>query len=275
MKKLLIIAVALVSLTALAGESFNDLLSRAIRTMNRENWAEAERLYQQILVEYPDTKQKAVILSNIAMMQSNQGRNADALGTLDAAMAVDSTDVSIILTRATVRYAEGDDDGAIADYSRIIALEDTNTNARHMRGSIALMRGDTVTALADFSRLRELVPGSLWVHKAFAAYYTKTKDWGKSLAEYDSVIAKEPDVESYLGRAAVEIMMDRLDEASADIAEAMRQAPEDGEAYYLRAGLNKRRYLFDEAKADGRRAIELGVDARRVRALLGVGPDQL
>ena len=49
----------------------------------------------------------------------------------------------------------------------------------------------------------------------------------------------------------------------------------DGEAYYLRAGLNKKRYQLDAAKEDGQKAISLGVDPRRVALLLGALPDEL
>lgn len=258
-----------------AKESFNSLLKAAIEATNQGNWSQAQHCYEQLLDEYPDTPQKPVILSNIAMTQSNQGNNKDALATLDAAVALDSLDTSILETRGRVLYALGNDEAAIRDYSRITRLDPQASYAFFMLGSIYMGMNDTDGALEAFTKLKELQPNAPGTRKAFAAYYTKVKDYPAAIAEYTEIIKNSPEVDAYLGRAGVELMLERLDDASMDIADAMRLDPQDGEVYYLRAALNKERYLLDEARADGKKAVELGVSARRVSNLLGIGPEEL
>ncbi len=63
-------------------------------------------------------------------------------------------------------------------------------------------------------------------------------------------------------------MTGNLNEASSDISEGMRLDPADGELYLYRALLNRMRYRPDDARADARRAVELGVAASRAQALL-------
>lgn len=167
----------------------------------------------------------------------------------------------------------GDMAGAIADYGKLTEINPDAFYAFYIHGSLALNSGDTVAAKKSFLRLRELVPGSEADHKAWAAYNTKIKDYPAAIAEYNALIAQKPEIEAYLGRAAAHMMLEQLDDASMDIADAMRLDPNDGEAYYLRAGLNKKRYQFDSAKEDGKKAISLGVDPRRVELLLGALPD--
>lgn len=275
MKKILIAACTIACAVAVtvAKEPFNYLLGNADKAISEGNWAEAERNYRQLIDEYPDSRQIPYIMSNMALMQSNQGNDSLALQTLDAAFLMDSTNLSIIENRATILVNMGDNRRAMDDFARIVRSDSLNTFALFYHGSLALNSGDTITARSSFDRLRLLRPDDEATHKAFAAYYTKVRNYPAAIAEYNILIAKKPEVETYLSRAANNLMLDRLDDASQDIAEAMRMDSNDGEAYLLRAALNKKRYELDAAKADGKRAMQLGVSPRRVSALLGVLPD--
>ena len=64
------------------------------------------------------------------------------------------------------------------------------------------------------------------------------------------------------------LALDQLAEASDDIARGLELNPSDGELYYNRAVLNRLRYREEDAKADARKAVELGVAPARVAEFL-------
>ncbi|MFG6390953.1 MAG: tetratricopeptide repeat protein [Candidatus Amulumruptor sp.] len=269
----LLAAMLCVSAYTTAQESFNLILSRANKAENAQDWAAAEKEYKQLITSYPESKQISQIVANLSLVQSLQGRDSVAIATLDDGLAKNASDTLLLERRGQLRMNAGDMAGAIADYGKLTEINPDAFYAFYIHGSLALNSGDTVAAKKSFLRLRELVPGSEADHKAWAAYNTKIKDYPAAIAEYNALIAQKPEIEAYLGRAAAHMMLEQLDDASMDIADAMRLDPNDGEAYYLRAGLNKKRYQFDSAKEDGKKAISLGVDPRRVELLLGALPD--
>ena len=63
-------------------------------------------------------------------------------------------------------------------------------------------------------------------------------------------------------------MLNQLSEASADISDAMKLYPLNGELYLLRAWLNKLYYRHSDAESDVKRAIELGVNAQKAKMIL-------
>lgn len=261
------------SMYMMAQDSFNAILSRANKAENAQDWAAAEKEYVMLITSYPESKQISHIVANLSLVQSLQGRDADALATLDDGLAKNAADTLLLERRGQLRMNSNDIAGAMADFGKITEVSPNSFYAFYIHGSLALNSGDTIAAKKDFIRLRELAPGTEADHKAWAAYLTKVKDYPGAVAEYDALIAQKPEIEAYLGRAAANMMLDRLDEASMDIADALRIDPQDGEAYYLRAGLNKKRYQFDAAKEDGMKAINLGVNPRRVELLLGSLPE--
>lgn len=269
----LLAAMLCVSAYTTAQESFNLILSRANKAENAQDWAAAEKEYKQLITSYPESKQISQIVANLSLVQSLQGRDSVAIATLDDGLAKNASDTLLLERRGQLRMNAGDMAGAIADYGKLTEINPDAFYAFYIHGSLALNSGDIVAAKKSFLRLRELVPGSEADHKAWAAYNTKIKDYPTAIAEYNALIAQKPEIEAYLGRAAAHMMLEQLDDASMDIADAMRLDPNDGEAYYLRAGLNKKRYQFDAAKEDGKKAISLGIDPRRVELLLGALPD--
>ena len=270
---MLLVVMVCASSYATAQESFNIILSRANKAENAQDWAAAEKEYQQLIASYPQSKQISQIVANLSLVQSLQGRDSVAIATLDEGLAKNASDTLLLERRGQLRMNAGDMPGAIADFGKLTEVNPNAFYAFYIHGSLALNSGDTVAAKKSFLRLRELVPGSEADHKAWAAYNTKIKNYPAAVAEYNALIAQKPEIEAYLGRAAAHMMLEQLDDASMDIADAMRLDPNDGEAYYLRAGLNKKRYQFDADKADGQKAISLGVDPRRVELLLGALPD--
>ncbi|MDE5808891.1 MAG: hypothetical protein K2H59_01255 [Muribaculaceae bacterium] len=82
------------------------------------------------------------------------------------------------------------------------------------------------------------------------------------------MISKEKSSDYLASRALCHLMTGNLGEAAEDIADGLELAPDDGMLYLYRAMLNKQRYQTKQAKLDGQRAIELGVNPKTVESFL-------
>lgn len=63
------------------------------------------------------------------------------------------------------------------------------------------------------------------------------------------------------------LALENLTEASEDIAAGLKLDPENGELYFCRAYLNRLRYRDADAKADAKKAEQLGIDPARTALL--------
>ncbi len=64
------------------------------------------------------------------------------------------------------------------------------------------------------------------------------------------------------------MMSGSLSEAADDIARGLEIDPAYGELYLYRALLNRLRYRSEDARADARRAVSLGIPMRRAEPLM-------
>ncbi len=244
--------------------SIVSLMDEAANAQDKGDWRLAEAKYKEIVSNYPTNEHIPWILSNIAIMQSYQGNDSLALATLDEAYKQQPRSITILENRALLRNNTGNEKGAFEDFGRILEIDSMQWQARYYHGMIALNRHDTLTAEQDFLRVAKEMPETEAAHIGMAALHTAKKDYIAAIKEYDWLLSKAQESDFFVNRAACLLMLDRLDEAAADIADGMRIDPNDGELYLLRASLNKKRYLLDEAKADGNTAIKLGVSPNRV-----------
>lgn len=274
MKKasLIIAGLAVATLAINAAEPFKTLITRAEKQYNSADYAGAEVTYKTLIKDYPK-RQRGLMFYNLALTQTMQGKDSLAVANLDSALVYEPKKPRIIEERARIRYDNGDMDGAFNDFAQVVALDDSATISLFMLGNIAMNRNDTVTARKSFERLSVLVPDDISTHQAMAALNTKTKNYQAAIAEYDFLIANKPEAQHYISRAANLLMLDKDDAAAADIAKALELDPNDGEAYYMRAALAKKRYNLKQAKADAQKAIQLGVSPAKTKALLGALPD--
>lgn len=245
-----------------------EILERSDSAIADGRWAAAETFLMEALELSPGNPANILLLSNIGVVRHRMGDEVGALEALNDANALAPASVTVLNNRARVYLSVGEKDKAVADYEKVMRLDSTLSDPYFYRGMVRLSRGDMAGASDDFSRLRELSPGSENSLLAMATIHTATGRNDDALKEYQELIKISPDAEYYSGLIENRLALDQLSEAAEDIAEAMRRYPVDPEFYLLRAVLNKRRYLYDEARADARRAVSLGADAKQVNFIL-------
>lgn len=252
----------------LSAQSYLELVELADKSIAEGDWSGAETNLLEAISLRPEAPTNILLLSNLGIVQYNLGKDSLALASLDQAHRRAPKSVTVLLNRAEVLTAIGRDDEAYRDYTTVISLDSTLTEPRYMHAIMSLRRGDFNTSLADCKALEQMSPASEEANTAFGSYYSATEQWDKALPYYTALLEKQPTTHIYGARAVCYLMLQRLNEASADINSGLALDPKDGELYMYRAYLNKMRFEIDAAREDLRKAIELGIDRRRAMEVL-------
>ncbi len=248
-------------------DAYFDLVGRADSAIMGNRWNDAELLLVEAMRLEPGQPSNVLLMSNLGIVRLNAGKDSLALDILNEAHRMAPVSVTVLSNRARVLQSMGRDAEAFYDYTLIIELDSMVVYPRFMRGMMALNGGDLVTAEKDFDMLKRIAPEEENTMVALAALYTATNRPLDAIVQYTRLVNREPMPEYYRGRAACYLMTDQLNEASADIAEWHALTPDDAELYIYRAYLNKKRFRNDDAEADLKRAIELGIDPARAALL--------
>ncbi len=227
----------------------------------------ATRLLEALSL-HPDFEGNILLLSNLGMVYSCLDRDSLAIATLDEALARAPGQRTVLNNRARVLLKMGRDDEAYDDFATIIEADSINLDARFYHGTIALFSGQLAAAEADFAVLRDVAPESTATAEALAALYTLTARDAEAVPYLRRLVALEPSGEYYAQLAGCYLQLERFNDASETIEEGLKRFPNDPELYYYRAKLKKERYLFDEARADAQRALNLGLSPRKAAEFL-------
>ncbi len=140
-------------------DTIDGMLINALHAHNRKDYQWAARLYTDILTYQPAEHIAAIIHSH----------------------------------RGMARFALGDSDGAIEDFSATIRLSPQTTKAYYYRGVVYRSLDRTDAALADFSRCLEYDPYHIDSRVARAQLYRDLDDLESARADYAMADKLEPD----------------------------------------------------------------------------------
>lgn len=236
-------------------DSYYGLIGSADKAIEQGNWASAEEYLLTALANEPQHPTNVLVMSNLGLVQYNLGRDSLAVETLSKAHAIAPRSVTILINRAQVFEALGRDSLAYADYSHVIELDTTLVEPLYAHAMLAMRSGKMDAMLADCYRLDAVAGGDMSRQRAWAAYHSVKKQWSEALPHFTAIIEHEPTADDYCGRAVCYLMLNRLNEASADISSGLELDPDNRSLYFYRAHLNKARYRNDDARADIKRAL--------------------
>ena len=165
-------------------------------------------------------------LVNRAHVRGSLGNPRGALEDADAALALRPGVPEALSNRFDARLALQDFPGALADAETLIGLGSTALGYA-CRGSVRRAQGDRAGALADFDVVVQLAPDDLaW--RADRAYLRQvTGDYLGAIADYDRVLARTPnDVDALECRGAARADSGDLEGGIADLRAAAAAEPE-------------------------------------------------
>lgn len=273
LRKLTLTTLFFVCLVTLTSSSDRDverfrLMGEADEAISKGEWEKADSILVEALNVTPGDPTNTLIMSNLGIVRYNMGKDSLALSTLNDAVSLAPASVTVLSNRARVRSGMGDIDGARDDYRHIITLDSSLVSPHFYLSIMALAEGDTATAANHARRVVALQPDGVEAALVMASLMSARGYSAEAITYYNKLIQLDPQAEYYAARALCHLQADDLGAAADDIASGLQLDPADGELYLYRAILNKMRFRPEDAKADARRALQLGVSRQRVDAAM-------
>ncbi len=275
MRFLIISMLSVLAIVSVSAEDRTDMENPRFLLAGQGDQAMAEGRYMDAAARFseainlaPEAPETPLLMSNLAMAYFALGNDSLALNVLDNALARTPAMTTLHSNRARVLLGMGRDREAYDVYTRLLAADSLNAEMRYYHGMIALYSGDARTAESDFNILSARESSQLRTARALAALYSLTGRDAQAIPQFEKIIAEDPQAEYYAALAGCQLSLHKLSDASATIGEGMRRFPDDAELLYYRAWLRRDQFRPEEARADLRRAVSLGLSPVKAAQLL-------
>jgi len=231
------------------------VLNQAIGFHQTGNLADAERLYVDVMRAAP---REAVAPHLLGVIRAQQGRNAEALELIGAALMLKPDAPEMLSNQGNVLKALGRFAEALASYDRALAVKPDYVAAQAKRAQVLRDLGRLNDALAASDAALKLNPGFAEAHSNRGVILSDLGRHDEALASYDRALAAAPQFPDVWNNRALTLKaMKRLAEALANAERALALHPGFAEAWNNRGII-----LFDlkrtgEAIASYDRVLEL------------------
>ncbi len=242
-------------------------LTEADSLVKLSDYAEAENKFNEAIESEPDNPMNVLLLSNIGLMRHYSGSDSTALEILTKAAALAPSSVTVRSNKAKVMTSLNLLAQAEIEYGLIAALDSTIAEPLYMQTIINLQQGNTIKADSISSMLINRFPENLQAQEARAYFLVANRNYEQAIPLLNKAIKADPTASNYSQRAFCHLMLENLNDASADITSALNLDPMNAELYAYRAALNKMRYRPDDADNDARHALQLGASRKQLQQL--------
>jgi tetratricopeptide (TPR) repeat protein len=242
------------------------LRERAIALHREGRFAEAERIYAQVLRQDPGD---AIALACSAAALRELGRPEEAIARADAAIAVRPSTDAYCYRGAALRDL-GRFTDALASFDRAIALTPQSVEAHNYRGMALQQLQRTSEALASFDRALALRPQSAELHNNRGNILRRLQRFPAALASFDRAIALQPNLAAaHNNRGLVLQALHSYPEAARSYQRALALQPEFAEAHNNLGTVQCELGQPAEALLSCSRALELQPDMPGVHGNVG------
>jgi protein O-GlcNAc transferase len=231
----------------------NTLIDEAVALHRAGRLAEAEALYARAAAAGDATAH-----NYLGVVRAQQGRGAEALVALDAALALRPGDGEIILNRANVLQLLGRAAEALPGFDHALATKPDWPQVLNNRGSALADLGRTAEALDSYGRALALAPDFTTARNNRGGLLLRQQRFAEALADFDSALLVKPDDPVLLnnrGNALHGLL--RYDDAVAAYTAAIARAPRIAETFNNRATALQQIKRHGEALADFETALAL------------------
>lgn len=238
---------------------------RAIR-----DYDNAIRVFREGAAAEPD--QKNDYMKNVAGVLAIQGKDAEAIRTLEEVLQESPKDDQAQAMRAAMLVHGGDPkqvQAAVNDLQSVVTRSPANAVVRFNLGRALVAKGDLEQAKVQFQEASRLKPDYIAPKLALATLATYRKDFGGALQNADEVLKLEPgNLGARLIRSSALAAVGNRDQARKELEATVKMAPESREAHVQIGLLN----LADKRYAEAERIFTKLYQADRedLRGLMGL-----
>lgn len=261
LKKIGFVFACCCSLTVSA-QSYVELSNKAVDYIQKDSFAQAERLLIEALKLEPQNVHNVLLFSNLGLVQREMGSNDKAIESYSYALNLSPFAIPILLDRASLYMTIGKSDHAYLDYCQVLDKDKKNEEALLMRAYIYVTRRDYLAARIDYSTLLTTNPLHYNGRLGLVTLLQKEGKFKEAIDGINLMINSNlNDAPLYVVRADIEKDMGHADLALIDLDEAIKLDKDLVDAYLLRGTvyLNQNKKVL--AKSDFEKALKLGVSA--------------
>ena len=176
----------------------------------------------------------------------------------DATIAQDPNNVDAYNNRGLSKYAQGDFDGALADFNHVIELRPKRADPYLNRGRIKSDRGDLPGAIADYDTAIALDPHLAMAFNNRGVARMVQGDYASARSDFDRAIDLDLNLSlAYANRSDIERIQNQIRAAIQDVDHAIELDPHMIKAYGGRALAKDIQGDFVGASADYTKRLEL------------------
>jgi arylsulfatase A-like enzyme/Tfp pilus assembly protein PilF len=216
-------------------------------------------------------RQIAAVRSHLGISLLMQGKTAESLAELKAALALDPELADLQYDVGNVCAALGQTSEAIGHYRKAVELDPQHENAHHNLGTMLAASGRLDEAIGHFQRSLEIKPDNVRAQVSFADLLAGRGLVDQAIAHYRKALEIEPnDVDACNNLGFALAGRGKIDEAIALYRKTLQIRPDYAPAHNnLGLALAGRRQ-FDEAIAHYEKAIQIKPDFAAAHNNLGV-----
>lgn len=246
----------------LLGQNYEGWVARSAGYIEKDQLDSAAIALQRAMSLDPANENNPVLLLNLGIIQRQLKQYDDAYISLTASLANNPMPKVVLHRRASLLSDMGRFDEAMEDYSSLIRLYPDDVEAYYRRGVLFLEGNDRHAAEADFKMANEIDPDNMFTKLSNALIFKLDDNWLAAEKIYSELIQSSPtpDPILYLNRAECYVNSDQIFKASADLRAVGNSQRENPYFYFLRGRVRYEQYDKVAAKADFRKAKELGYD---------------
>jgi tetratricopeptide (TPR) repeat protein len=221
-------------------------------------FAAAETLYLRLLAAAPGHFDALHLLG---VLQHQQGRSAEALASISAALRTQPDFPPALLNQAVVLRALGRPAEALAGFERALAIKPDYAEALYNRGLALRDLDRSVDALASFERALAIRPHYVEALVNRGDVLQDLERTDEALASFEAALAIRPDhAEVLLRRAGALRKLNRPEEALDSFDAALRLRPADPDALINRGNVLRNLNRPAEALASYEAALAIRSD---------------
>jgi tetratricopeptide (TPR) repeat protein len=201
---------------------------------------------------------------------SDLKKYSEALTEYNAALVLDSTNVNILNSIASIYAVMKDYDNALAFYDRSLFYEPENISSSFAVAKLYIEKGEPEKAVSYLETLKAKKPEISDIRKQLGEVYLQMKNYEEAAREYEWLLVKYPDNAYYHLQLGFTLQKQgKYQAALKEYEEAHRLAPGDASALYYLVDLNIVRGKYTEAEARAREALAFVSDSSYAQILLG------
>ena len=258
--------ILLFPVSRLLGQSYEELVEQSAAYIEADRLDSAAVLLQKAMSMEPANENNPVLLLNLGILQRQLGMFDDAYVSFTASLSNNPMPELVLHNRASLlcdmeRFSE-----AMEDYDALIRRYPDDVEAYYRRGLLYLEQHDRTKAENDFKKSEQIDSRNLYTQLSKALIYKLDDNWQAAEKIYTTLIQSEQpsDPSFYMNRAECYVNTDQIFRASADL-----RAVEDTQGgnpyfFFLRGRVRYEQFDKIAARADFKKAGELGYDATLV-----------